>query len=788
MSKLWYNKPAKEWEEALPLGNGRMGAMVYGGIEKEQIQVNEESIWYGSKKNRNNEDTLKNLPKVRELLFDGKIEEAEQLMKWSFSGCPKSMPSYQTLGDIFIQFYSPAENGLEHTITKETSNYYRELDLERAVSKICYTINGIVYTRESFFSYPADAMIMRFTASKEGELNFTVNLDRCKNSYEGIHKIGQNGLCLYGNLGRGGFEYAMSIKAMSVDGSIQTIGEHLVVCNASEVVLVFSADCTYHYTKEEKEEEWKHYIIRKEEFEEELTEPEQYERSFSNCMQNMLQLKLSNKLDILLAQNYSALLLCHIKDYQSLFGRVKLVLDDLEKYKGIPTDERLELAKIGEEAGLAPIYLDYGRYLMISCSRPGNLPANLQGIWNKELKPSWESKYTININTEMNYWLAESANLPECHMPLFSLIQKMLPNGRKAARELYGCHGFVAHHNTDIFGDCCVQDYWNPGSYWVMGAAWLCTHQWTHYLYTQDIEFLESVFPIMREAAEFFLDFLVEYKGYLVTCPSVSPENTFILKNWHSGANTFGVTMDNQILRDLFEQCNQAAKILGISDALDNKIKMAKEKLYPMQISEKGYLMEWPEDYEEKDKGHRHISHLYGLHPSSQICVDETPELAEAAKKTLERRLEHGGGHTGWSRAWILNHYAKLWDGEQAYQNLIQLFAKSTYPNLFDKHPPFQIDGNFGAAAGIIEMLVQSSETRIVLLPALPKTWKNGRICGICVKGGGIIQVEWKEGKLVKAELTMKQEKKVLVKYQGKECCVDVKKGEEKEILLEDFQ
>lgn len=760
MRRLWYEAPAVEWEEALPLGNGRMGAMVYGGIAKEQIQVNEESIWYGAKKNRANEDSLENLPKIRELLFAGRIEEAEQLMKWSMSGCPKSMPCFQTLGDILVEFYHPAEHGLEQMVRAgEASGYYRELDLEQAMAQVRFEMNGVRYTREYFFSHPADALVIKYTASKAGALNFVVNLDRCKNMYDGIHKAGENGLCLYGNLGRGGFEYAMTVKVQTEQGTVKTIGNHLIVQNAAEAVLVFSADCSFHYQKE---------ITCDAEADE---------------MQEMMQKSLSGKLVKLLTESYDVLLEEHKKDYQELFLRTSLTLEDTDKYDTMPTDKRLLLAQEGQEAGLAALYLDYGRYLLISCSRPGGLPANLQGIWNKSLKPAWDSKYTININTEMNYWLAENANLSECHMPLFEQIKKMLPNGQRAARELYGCRGFVAHHNTDVYGDCCVQDYWNPGSYWVMGAAWLCTHQWTHYLYTKDEVFLREAFPVMREAALFFMDYLVEYEGHLVTCPSVSPENTFILSNGHSGANTYGVTMDNQILTDLFDQCNKAAEILGISDELDEQIREAKKKLYPMQIAKEGYLMEWPQDYEEKDKGHRHISHLYGLHPSEQITKDGTPELAEAAEKTLERRLANGGGHTGWSRAWIINDYAKLWDGEKAYENLLQLFAKSTYANLFDKHPPFQIDGNFGAAAAIIEMLVQSSEERVVLLPALPHAWKSGKLTGVRIKCGGTVDMEWQEGTLTYARITVPTEQTLCVRYGQREWNMTLSCGGQAELF-----
>lgn len=789
--RLWYEAPAGEWEEALPLGNGRMGAMVYGGIGRERIQVNEESIWQGTRKNRENRDSRKYLSRIRELLFSGQTEEAEQLMKWALSGCPESMPSYQTLGDILFQFYKPSVSGLSQPVLEKAEDYHRELDLEKALCSVHYRMDRTLFHREIFFSCPADAMIMRFTASEDRALNFTVSLDRCKNAYDGIRKLGQDGLCLYGNLGRGGFGYAMCIRARAAGGSIQTIGEYLIVRDAREAVLVFSADCTWHYTKEEKDRAWKAYTDKTdpedELFFDNLCEAELSERRFGHCMQDMLQEGLIKRLDTLLVQEYTKLLAEHEEEYRRLFSRVRLTLEGADEYDRLPTDQRLELTGKGQEAGLAPLYLDYGRYLLISCSRPGNLPANLQGIWNQELRPAWGSKYTININTEMNYWLAESGNLPECHLPLFVHLKRMLPCGRQAAKRLYGCRGFVAHHNTDIFGDCFVQDYWNPGSFWVMGAAWLCTHQWTHYLYTQDKAFLRDAFPVMREAAEFFLDYLTEHDGHLVTCPSVSPENTFILPNGHSGANTYGVTMDNQILWDLFEQCNRAAQVLGIADELDERIRRAKARLYPMQIAEDGYLMEWPVDYEELDRGHRHISHLYGLHPSGQITVDGTPHLARAARRTLERRLSNGGGHTGWSRAWIINHYARLWDGEKAYENLIQLLSRSTYPNLFDRHPPFQIDGNFGGAAAIIEMLVQSSEERTVLLPALPETWRSGQISGVRLVGGVSVFMEWKDGELVRAELEADSQRQFPVLYRGRQCLVRTAPGEKSVLLPEDF-
>mgnify|MGYP002510334370 CR=1 FL=1 len=719
MSKLWYQQPAFEWEEALPLGNGRLGAMVFGKVAKERLQVNEESMWYGGKADRNNPDARKKLPEIRELIFKGEIKKAEKLMKFALSGCPKSMHPYQTLGDIYLEFED----------VDDYTDYYRELDLEKAVYRQSFVSHGTLYRREMFISKPAGIMVMHFTAEGDEKISFAASLER-ERFFDGIKKAGTRGICLYGNLGKGGFDFSMMLTADSKDGRIEVIGEHLLVSNASDVTLYFGADTSYHVPSA-------------------MLEP---------SINDKIQKAAGSVLEVLMEE--------HVEDYNSLYGRVEFDLGDLSGYDKIPTDQRIEAAKDKPaDTGLSKLYFDFGRYLLISCSREGGLPATLQGLWNKDMLPPWDSKYTININTEMNYWPAESCNLSECHMPLFDLIKKMVPNGQKTAKQMYGCGGFMCHHNTDIHGDTATQDHWIPGSYWVMGAAWLCTHQWMHYQYTLDQEFLKESFPIMREAAQFFLDFLVEHDGYLVTCPSVSPENTFILPNGEKGANIYGVTMDNQILRDLFSQCIEAAKILGVEDEMNERIKAAREKLIPTRIGKHGAIMEWPEDYEELEPGHRHISHLYGLHPSCQITVDGTPELAKAARVTLERRLSAGGGHTGWSRAWITNHYARLWDGEKAYESIEKLFASSTYPNLFDKHPPFQIDGNFGITAAIAEMLVQSSTEKIHLLPALPAAWGTGFVKGLCVKNAGEVDIYWKNGVLNKCTVRSRKGMVMDLKY-----------------------
>ena len=739
MSRLWYERPAAVWEEALPLGNGRLGAMVFGEPVNELIQVNEDSMWYGGAVDRINPDTREYLPQIRELILKGEIRKAERLMKMAMSGCPDSAHPYQTLGNIHFLF----EN------IGEVKDYRRLLDLDRAVYENTFTADGVSYTKEIFLSSPDDVMVMRIRADKKGAITFQTLLRREK-FFDGVKKCGTNGICLYGNLGKGGFDFAMQVSAFAKGGRVCVIGEHLLVEEADEVMLFFCAGTTYRMKDVEKE--------------------------------------IGAKIEKAAGKSFEALLTAHIRDYSALFDRVELLLGDLSEYDAVPTDVRIGEAREGKvDKGLSKLYFDFGRYLLIACSREGTLPATLQGIWNKDMLPPWDCKYTININTQMNYWPAEVCNLSECHMPLFEQIKNMVAKGRETARRMYGCRGFMCHHNTDIWGDTVTQDQWIPGSYWVMGAAWLCTHQWTHFEYTRDMEFLKEHFPIMREAALFFLDYMIEDNGYLKTCPSVSPENTFILPSGERGSNTAGVTMDNQILRDLFTQCIKAAELLGVDDELNEEIKAAREKLLPTRIGVKGNILEWPEDYEEAEPGHRHISHLYGLHPSEQITVDGTPELAKAARVTLERRLSHGGGHTGWSRAWIMNHYAKLWDGEKAYYHFEQLMAKSTLPNLFDNHPPFQIDGNFGAAAAIAEILVQSTEERIVLLPALPDKWPEGSVRGLCVKGGGEVDIVWRNGKLVHALLRAKQDLCTKLRLGDRVIEAALKAGEEKKFVPGDF-
>lgn len=737
MSKLWYRKPAGSWEEALPIGNGRIGAMIFGTVETEHIQLNEDSVWYGGYKDRNNPHALKNLPKIRELILGGHIPEAEELMIYALSGIPQSQGPYQSLGDLTLRF-----KGMDG----DSRDYIRTLSLDDAIHTMEVKIGKYTYKRETFLSAVDDLMVMRITSGENQKISFSALLTR-ERFYNSVIGLSDDTIMLDGNLGKDGLDFAMMVKAVAEGGSSEVIGEHLVVNNADSVTLLFTAGTTFRF-KDLKQE-------------------------------------LTKILKDGAKHSYKELKDRHIKDYQSLYDRVEFELDGIEAYKELTTAKRMEMAGQNEvDKGMAKLYFDYGRYLLISSSREGALPANLQGIWNKDMSPAWDSKYTININTQMNYWPAEVCNLSECHKPLLDLIKRMLTNGQKTARTMYNCRGFVAHHNTDMWGDTAVQDHWIPSSYWVMGAAWLCTHQWMHYEFTQDIDFLQEAFPIMREAALFFLDFLIEYKGYLITCPSVSPENIYILPNGVQGAVTVGATMDNQILRDLFNQCLKAGEVLGVQDELNLQIKKALDKLVPTAIGTRGNIMEWVEDYDEIEPGHRHISHLYGLHPSSQITMEDTPRLAEAARTTLEQRLAHGGGHTGWSRAWIINLYAKLWDGEEAYSNLEQLISKSTLPNMFDNHPPFQIDGNFGGTAAIAEMLVQSTDQRIILLPALPKAWSGGSIRGLCVRGGAEISMEWKECQLIRYKIKTRNKLQMEVIYKGRGNLISLEAGEEAIVLL----
>ena len=692
---LNFAKPASDWNEAFPIGNGRMGAMVFGGVATELLQLNEDSIWYGGPKDRVNPSAKEKLPLIRKAIDEGCISYAQDLCALALTGIPDTQSHYEPLCNLYILFDYEDD---------EASDYSRMLDIANSEVIVSYSKDGVNYKRNVIASFPDKVIAVKLNSDTPGKISFRTQLARGNITWDmrpfrqqvyrnpgynscvdAVCNIADDMTILTGRCGgAGSLGFACEIKVISKGGNIGSIGNTIVVENADEALILIAAATEFY------EKDLKGYLDK--------TLNSAAEKGAKKLWED------------------------HLADYRALYDRTGLTL---------PSSE-WDVVRM----------FNLGKYLTISGSREGSQPLNLQGIWNKDFDPAWGSKYTININAEMNYWPCETLDLPECHMPLFDLLERMKPRGEEVAQKMYGMRGLVAHHNTDLWGDCAPQDTCLSSTYWVLGAAWLCLHVWEHYKYTCDVEFLKEHFDSMLKAAVFIVDYSVIDNGYLALSPTVSPENEYELGSGERGCICKGSSMDDQIIRELFESVLSAEEVLKTNAPEIEEIRKSLALIKPVTTGSDGRIFEWHEEYKETDPGHRHISHLFGLFPGTSIGTD----LFDAASKTLDYRLANGGGHTGWSRAWIINLYAAMGMGDEAYKHVRLLMENSLLPNLFDNHPPFQIDGNFGLVSGIIRMILGRRGEE---LPALPKEWKDGSVTGFKLEGGTKIDLVWEDYKVV---------------------------------------